>query len=168
MPSPRSATTPASAPVLVRSDQGDVRIHQRAPGAVPHALHHDRRVERRQRHARIKQKFSDKEGVPVEFIVMWLDEPIGRCARVRRASIPRPFPRLFFLGRNRCVGSPRSRPTRARRIYMGKVPSRPASPRPNEEELNIFGPDTRLDKFPHWRCLCATIAEEEDALEEVQ
>ena len=32
--------------------------------------------------AGVKQKFADKEGVPVEHIkFMWMDEPIGRCAR---------------------------------------------------------------------------------------
>ena len=124
--------------------------------------------------AGIKQKFSDKEGVPVEFIkFMWLDEPIGRCARVRAERRSRalfPPPGFFFLGRNRLVGSPRSRPTRARRIYMGKVPKQARiTEAKTMKELNIFGPDTWLDKFPHWRCLCATIAEEEkrDALEEV-
>ena len=37
------------------------------------------------------------------------------------------------------------------------------------KQLNILGPDAWLHKFPHWRVLCATIAEDEkrEALEEV-
>ena len=53
---------------------------------------------------------------------------------------------------------------------MGKMPKQArVTEAKTMKELNIFGPDTWLDKFPHWRCLCATIAEEEkrDALEEV-
>ena len=45
---------------------------------------------------------------------------------------------------------------------MGKVPKQARiTEAKTMKELNIFGPDTWLDKFPHWRCLCATIAEEE-------
>ena len=53
---------------------------------------------------------------------------------------------------------------------MGKMPKQArVTEAKTMKELNIFGPDTWLDEFPHWRCLCATIAEEEKrhALEEV-
>ena len=59
--------------------------------------------------AGVKQKFADKEGVPVEHIkFMWMDEPIGRCARrPTLSSMPSighlaPFssPRQLFLGRS--------------------------------------------------------------------
>ena len=85
--------------------------------------------------AGIKQKFSDKEGVPVEFIkFMWLDEPIGRCARVRakrrfRALFPSPG---FFSWTKKSIASAHPGPARHERAgsTWAKCPSRPASPRP--------------------------------------
>lgn len=85
--------------------------------------------------AGIKQKFSDKEGVPVEFIkFMWLDEPIGRCARVRakrrfRALFPSPG---FFFWTKKSIASAHPGPARHERAgsTWAKCPSRPASPRP--------------------------------------
>ena len=50
--------------------------------------------------AGVKQKFADKEGVPVEHIkFMWMDEPIGRCARrPTLSSMPSAHPsRALFL-----------------------------------------------------------------------
>lgn len=85
--------------------------------------------------AGIKQKFSDKEGVPVEFIkFMWLDEPIGRCARVRaerrsRALFPSPG---FFFSWTKSIASAHPGPARHERAgsTWARSPSRPASPRP--------------------------------------
>ncbi len=82
--------------------------------------------------AGVKQKFADKEGVPVEHIkFMWMDEPIGRCARrptlsSRPLAISRPFPlpANFFLDvRFREMSSPETLTPTTAQDLPGPPPS---------------------------------------------
>jgi hypothetical protein len=102
--------------------------------------------------AGVKQKFADKEGVPVEHIkFMWMDEPIGRCARrptlsSRPLAISHPFPlpANFFLDVHfRAMCSPETLTPTTAQDLPGPPPSEEGPWRRSQDDEAAQHPRTR-------------------------